>query len=422
MPYEGKGQPVAARNVTEDAGGNIPGRAMHAGTRGGAGWEMLDVKNDVGRVQELFGRPKKLVIYGAGASTRLLLQCFYGKGLEGSLAFIVDKNEGLDNTWCEAGGGIRARVISLGHFLSQYGAGAGERFMLLVTPFAALGIVAELDSIGQLDGMEAYLYALITDREPPVPFPLKSLGRPAIPKRIHYIWIGGAPMPQGDRENIEGWKRLCPDYEIIRWDEKSYDFHKDRYTREAYAAGQYMYATDYARKDILYRHGGIYLDTDVELVRPLDSLLYNEAFIGIEDGGQVNSGSGIGAVAGHRMLLDMMGMYGGERFTYADGSRNLKYNTYYETSCLVSRGYVLENRYQVVGGMACLPREVLMPESNVGLYDTYTENTVSNHKINPYDKSGVRKVLERIYGQPGKGGDRKGWNSSFTARNQSPSG
>ena len=84
-------------------------------------------------------------------------------------------------------------------------------------------------------------------------------------------------------------------------------------------------------------------------------------------------------------------------FILPDGRCNLKYNTFYETSYMLSRGYELENRYQKVDGIVCLPREVLMPESVVGLYDTYTEKTLSNHKINPYDKTGVRKVLKRIY-------------------------
>lgn len=358
---------------------------------------MLHVKNDVEEIRKLFAREKRIVLYGAGASARLILQGFYGKGLKERLAFIVDKNEALDGTFCEEGDGIRVRVISLQHFLRQYGETAKREFMIVVTPFAAMWIVEELDGIRQLDGVETYLYAMITAKEKPAPFPLRSLQEPVIPKRIHYIWIGEKTMSREDMDNIEGWHRLCPDYEIIKWDETTYDFGKNRYMGEAYGKGQYMYATDYARKDILYRYGGIYLDTDVELRKPLDDLLYNEGFIGSEDGGQLNSGSGLGAVAGHPAMLDLMRVYEGERFINRDGSLNLKYNTYYETGCMIRKGYELINRYQRVNGMVCFPREVLMPESTVGLYDCYTQNTFSNHKINPFDKSGVRRVLERIY-------------------------
>lgn len=358
---------------------------------------MLNIKNDADCMEQLIGLPRKIVLYGAGASTRLILQAFYQRGLKERLAFIVDKNESLDNTWCEAPGDIQAEVISLGHFLEQYGSYIKKEFTMLITPSTAMWIVDELDKIEGLDGVDAYVYALVAGKKAPPPFCLRSLGAPTIPKRIHYIWIGENAMPAEDVENIESWKRLCPDYEIIRWNEKNYDFHKNPYTREAWEKKQYMYATDYARKDILYRYGGIYLDTDVELLKPFDDLLYNEAFIGMEDGGQLNSGSGLGAVAGHPAMLGMMEVYENVHFALPDGGCNWKYNTFYETSYMLGRGYELKNQYQIVDGVVCLPREVLMPESIMGLYDTYTENTIANHKINPYDKTGVRKVLRRIY-------------------------
>ena len=95
-------------------------------------------------------------------------------------------------------------------------------------------------------------------------------------------------------------------------------------------------------------------------------------------------------------MLEMMEVYRHIRFVLSDGKYNTKYNTFYETSYMIGKGYELENRYQKVNGVVCLPKEVLMPESVIGLYDTYTENTLANHKINPYDKTGVRKVLKRI--------------------------
>ncbi len=360
---------------------------------------MLNVRNDSWDIQQLFGMSKKLVIYGAGASTKLLLQELDNKGLSRRVAFIVDQNEGLDGSWCSAPNGVQVQVISLPHFCSQYGACIKNEFMLLIMPFAAMWIVSELDKIEQLDGVDTYLYALITSKKRPVNFTLKNTVRPLIPKRIHYIWIGDKPMSDEDIENIESWRKFCPDYEIIKWDERSYDFSKNRYMREALESKQYMYVTDYARKDILFHYGGIYLDTDVELLKPLDELLYNEAFIGIEDCGQLNSGSGLGADVGHSVMRQMMEIYDDKCFINEDGSYNLKYNTYYETSYMLQQGYELKNEYQVVNGIACFPKEVFMPESIIGLYDNYTENTVSNHKINPFDKTYVRSVLKRIYEQ-----------------------
>lgn len=358
---------------------------------------MLNVKDDVYEIEQLFTKPKKIVLYGAGASTRLILQCFYNRGLRERLALIVDKNEALDGTYCDAGSGIKVGVVSLKHFLEQYGRKIKEWFILLIIPYVALQIVDELNGEALLEGVDTYLYSLVTYKKRPAPFTMRSIEKEAIPRRIHYIWIGEGTMPESDLKNIESWRKYCPDYEIVRWDEDSYDFHKNRYTHEAIESRQYMYATDYVRKELLYRYGGIYFDTDVELFRPLDDLLYNEAFIGIEDGGQVNSGSGLGCVAGHVGMRGLMDVYEDEKFVNDDGSLNLKYNTFYETRYLLDKGYELKNRYQVVDGIVCLPKEVFMPESVVGLYDTFTENTVSTHKINPYDKTHVRSILDRIY-------------------------
>lgn len=96
------------------------------------------------------------------------------------------------------------------------------------------------------------------------------------------------------------------------------------------------------------------------------------------------------------MIKKFMELYEGVCFDNADGSFNLKYNTYYETSYMIGRGFELKNEFQVIDGMSCFPREVFMPEGFIGLQDDYTARTVANHKINPYDKTEVRKVLQRI--------------------------
>ena len=93
-----------------------------------------------------------------------------------------------------------------------------------------------------------------------------------IPKKIHYCWFGENPMPDKDLENIESWKKFCPDYEIIRWDESNYDVNKIPYIKEAYECKKYAFVSDYARLDIIYHEGGIYLDTDVEIIKNIDFL------------------------------------------------------------------------------------------------------------------------------------------------------
>ena len=95
----------------------------------------------------------------------------------------------------------------------------------------------------------------------------------SIPKIIHYCWFGGGPISPESRKCMESWKKYCPDYKIMAWTEQNFDISANRYAQQAYAAKKYAFVSDYARLAVLYEYGGIYLDTDVELVRPLDELL-----------------------------------------------------------------------------------------------------------------------------------------------------
>lgn len=357
---------------------------------------MLKLKNDVSSLEELFEKKQRVVLYGAGASAQLLLQSAHDMFPEQSMEFIIDGNEQLDGTYCCINDTVRIKVISLDRFCEMQ-KGKMRQFTFLMTPYYSLLFIPQLDQIRELDGVETYVYSFIAEKNPVLDFSLKETAVMRIPKIIHYFWIGDSGMPKGDKKNIETWKRLCPDYEIIEWNESNYDFSKCRYAWEALKNRQYMFATDAPRKDVLYQHGGIYLDTDVELLRPLDDLLYHEAFIGIDDGGQVNSGSGLGAVRHHGMMRAMFDLYRDVPFVREDGSLNLYYNTFYETRFLIENGFRIKNQYQRIGSMDCLPREVLMPEGVIGIRDNYTEKTVARHKINPYDRSVTEGVRKRLY-------------------------
>ena len=104
----------------------------------------------------------------------------------------------------------------------------------------------------------------------------------SIPKIIHYCWFGGGTISPENRKCMESWEKYCPDYKIIEWNEQNFDISKNRYVQQAYEAKKYAFVSDYARLAVVYEHGGIYLDTDVELVRPLDELLEHKGFIGME--------------------------------------------------------------------------------------------------------------------------------------------
>lgn len=204
-----------------------------------------------------------------------------------------------------------------------------------------------------------------------------------IPKKIHYCWVGGNPKPQSVLYCIESWKKYCPDYEIIEWNETNYDFTKNEYMRQAYEAKKWGFVPDYARLDIIYEHGGIYLDTDVEIIRSFDELLSNECFFGFEDTGDgeyfVNCGQGFGAVAKHNVIKTARDLYDHVDFVDSNGEINLIASPYYTTKSLKNIGLVQENKDQFLSGVKIYATDVLCPKNfRTGKIKT-TSRTVSIH-------------------------------------------
>ncbi|HHW23095.1 MAG TPA: glycosyl transferase [Clostridiaceae bacterium] len=200
-----------------------------------------------------------------------------------------------------------------------------------------------------------------------------------IPKKIHYCWVGGSPIPEKNMKCIESWKRFCPDYEIIEWNESNYDFSKNRYMKEAYEAGKWGFVPDYARLDIIYNHGGIYLDTDVELIKPLDELLYNNAYCGFENIQLVNLGLGFGGIAGFSLFKKMRDSYNDISFINQDGSLNLVPSPFLQTDFLTNYGLKKNGGFQVIEGLSVYPVEYFAPLSLSTRQLVKTENTYSIH-------------------------------------------
>ena len=184
---------------------------------------------------------------------------------------------------------------------------------------------------------------------------------------------------------IESWKKFCPDYEIICWNEGNYDVSKYKYTKEAYEAKKWAFVSDIARLDILYNHGGIYLDTDVEIIKSIDDLLDFEGFMGFEDKKQVASGLGIGAVKGSEVVKLLLDSYRDIGFIKADGSFDLTPCPVRNTRDLVKIGLITDGTYQEINGFHFFERDVLAPkEATSGRLKYLTKNTRSIHH---YDAS-----------------------------------
>ena len=191
----------------------------------------------------------------------------------------------------------------------------------------------------------------------------------SIPKIIHYCWFGGGAISPENRKCMESWKKYCPDYKIIEWNEQNFDINKNHYAQQAYAAKKYAFVSDYVRLAVLYEYGGIYLDTDVELVRPLDELLEYKGFIGMEHSAPspygrtllVNTGSGVGAEPGCGMIGKMLAAYRNASFLQETGEPDLRTCTQRGTPLFAKAGLQQKNEQQELDGFLVLPTDCFSP-------------------------------------------------------------
>jgi mannosyltransferase OCH1-like enzyme len=222
-----------------------------------------------------------------------------------------------------------------------------------------------------------------------------------IPKTIHYCWFGGNPKPKLAEKCIASWNKQCPDWEIVQWSEENVDLSDcPRYVQDAYQAKKYAYVTDYIRLKVLYEHGGFYLDTDVELMKPLDAFCTHRGVIGFENDQFVNSGQLLAAKAGHPVLEEMMACYHDLEFYHQDGRMNLVGCPHVNTDVLERHGLIRNGQEQTAGDFHIYPAAWFNPlDSATGILNK-TEHTVSIHWysmswISPIKQLRV-KIMRRI--------------------------
>ena len=204
-----------------------------------------------------------------------------------------------------------------------------------------------------------------------------------IPKVIHYCWFGGKPLPKKAQKCIESWKKYLPDYEIRRWDESNFDVNIIPYTQEAYAKGKYAFVSDYARFWIIYNQGGVYFDTDVEVINPLESIIENGPFLGVEcqDTTQItiNPGLGFAAESGMNAIKDIMELYRQFHFVNEDGSICYKNIVEITSEYLSLKGLVNIDSIQECAGFTIYPVDYFCPVSFEKRQLCVTANTRTIH-------------------------------------------
>lgn len=189
-----------------------------------------------------------------------------------------------------------------------------------------------------------------------------------IPKVIHYCWFGGNELPESAQKCIESWKKYCPDYEIREWNESNFDVYGCDYVREAYEAKRWAFVSDYARFKILYENGGVYFDTDVELIRPIDDIVSRGGFMGAEnkvfgneDELKIAPGLGVAVAPKNDLYKELTEAYHHRHFVKEDGSLNLKTVVAYTTEVLKEKGLLNRNEIQQISEICIYPKEYFCP-------------------------------------------------------------
>lgn len=211
---------------------------------------------------------------------------------------------------------------------------------------------------------------------------IKTNKQPIIPKIIHYMWLGATEIPDALKRCIDSWQKFCPDYEIIRWDESNYDVHKNGFVSQAYDNHMYGFVPDYARIELLYEYGGIYLDTDVELLRNLDDFLYQESFCSVEKWQVLNFGGCSGVVKGHKSLEPFLESWRNRKLIRDDGTLDRISSGWIDTTIALKQGYVINGKNQTVNGMNIYTYDYFHPYDYMSGKLEMTDDTYAVHHFN----------------------------------------
>ena len=223
----------------------------------------------------------------------------------------------------------------------------------------------------------------------------------SIPKVIHYCWFGKGKIPQLEEKCIASWKKYCPDYEIICHNEDNFDISENKYAKEAYDAGKWAFVSDYVRLKVLYENGGIYLDTDVEIIKPIDDLIKENGYMGYDDNGVVATGLGFACEKGNELVKNLLADYDDISFIRPDGSYDITPCPVRNNETLKRLGMDFSIKEQIFMGIRMLPEDYLCPLKYYTGKKVITENTYSIHHFCASWTSATAKrtlLLKRIIG------------------------
>ena len=218
-----------------------------------------------------------------------------------------------------------------------------------------------------------------------------------IPKVIHYCWFGGNPLPRLAKKSITSWEKHCPGYKLMLWNEENFDINTVPFTAQVAKAKKWGFIVDYIRAYAVYYYGGIYLDTDVEILKPFtEDLLQNTCFSGFEDNKYVAPGLIFAGVKGCAVAKELMDIYATYNFIEENGELNLTPSPVIFTNMLLKYGLKQDNMYQKLAVITVFSSEYFCPMSLETGKISITGNTFSIHHYAATWTTSIQKINTRI--------------------------
>lgn len=351
---------------------------------------------------------KRIVIFGAGVLCHVWLPYLFARyDMNGRIAYCVDNRRHGEQV------DINGRAIPVYPF-EYLRTHAQDDQVLLISVSAFREIVEQIDRCPELDGLDCYIAPMMfIEHHHLSNVNAVPAAEPCIPKIIHYIWFSDkAELPPLVQRCIDSWRRFCPDYKIVRWDAANYDVTKNPDMYRAYRDKNWSFVSDFARLEILYEHGGIYFDTDVELIRNIDELLRQRAFISFEKWPVINSGGGMGAVQGFRLLGEMLEYKSACARKHAEEGTAPLASGFYETKPLLAHGLRMDGELQHIEGMTVYPYDYFHPYDYMSGRCEVSKNTYGIHHFNrswvsqtapKHESAYYQAMKQRMTGGPANG-------------------
>lgn len=226
-----------------------------------------------------------------------------------------------------------------------------------------------------------------------------------IPKIIHYCWFGRSEKSEVIMKCIDSWKKYLPDYEIIEWNEETFDINCNKYVKEAYESKKYAFVSDYVRIYALYNMGGIYLDTDTEVFKSLDDFLNEDSFWGFEEKNYIAT-STIGTKKGNKLIKKFLDFYEDKSFNETRKNIETSTNVQIVTNIFKDLGFKMNGQKQTIKDIGTIyPQEYFSPYDYINFIDKSNDKTYTKHHFHkswiPISlklKNMLKKVIIKIIG------------------------